>query len=186
MFPKPGITRMEPVGEMPFTQYKPHYLHCLTIREAILLSSGPTLTWTIFPLLKGAAGSYNLLVGDTDGQLGSGATGRIIIDAGDPERGFKSYDWWGTIRSTSQGWRPEFKDVTFSGIGWDRWILRNLYTSGGDAGFFWDLTNKSGRGFYRNNGRLRWYWPCFWRRNMLSYCSAQRTKHFSKMLFSCP
>ncbi len=99
------------------------------------------------PAFKGAAGSYNLLVGDTDGQLGSGATGRIIIDAGDPERGFKSYDWWGTIRSTSQGWRPEFKDVTFSGIGWDRWILRNLYTSGGDAGFFWDLTNKSGEGF---------------------------------------
>lgn len=101
----------------------------------------------LYPAQKGAAGSYNLLVGDVDGMLGSGATGRIIIDAGDPEKGFKSYDWWGTIRSTSKGWRPEFTEQTFSGIGWDRWILRNLYTSGGDAGFFWDLTDKSGEGF---------------------------------------
>jgi hypothetical protein len=101
----------------------------------------------IYPAFKGAQDSYNLLTGDVDGKLGSGTTGRIIIDAGDPEMGFKSYDWWGTIRSTSKGWRPEFIEQTFSGIGWDRWILRNLYTSGGDAGFFWDLTDKSGEGF---------------------------------------
>ncbi|MCK9641609.1 MAG: hypothetical protein M0R39_17030 [Prolixibacteraceae bacterium] len=101
----------------------------------------------LYPAFKGAPGSYNLLTGDVDGKMGSGATGRIIIDAGDPERGFKSYDWWGTIRSTSKGWRPEFTEKSFSGIGWDRWILRNLYTSGGDAGFFWDLTDKSGEGF---------------------------------------
>jgi len=96
---------------------------------------------------KGAHGSYNLLVGDTDGRFGSKATGRVIIDAGDPQKGFKSYDWWGTIRSTTKGWRPEYKDATFSSICWDRWILRNLYTSGSDAGFFWDLTDKSGEGF---------------------------------------
>jgi len=96
---------------------------------------------------KGAKGSYNLLIGDTDGQFGSGATGRIIIDAGDPQKGFKSYDWWSTIRATSKGWRPEYTEETFSSIFWDRWILRNLYTSGSDAGFFWDLTNKSGEGF---------------------------------------
>lgn len=96
---------------------------------------------------KGAKGAYNLIIGDADGKLGSGATGRILIDSGDPQKGFKSYDWWGTIRSTTKGWRPEFTEQTFSSICWDRWILRNLYTSGGDAGFSWDLTDKSGEGF---------------------------------------
>ncbi len=96
---------------------------------------------------KGAEGSYNVLIGDVDGKLGSGATGRIVVDSGDPEKGFKSYDWWGTIRATTQGWSAEHKAPTFSSICWDRWILRNLYTSGGDAGWFWDLTNKSGEGF---------------------------------------
>ena len=37
---------------------------------------------------KGAKGAYNLLIGDSDGRLGSGATGRIIIDTGDPQQGF--------------------------------------------------------------------------------------------------
>ncbi|MDD4193460.1 MAG: hypothetical protein PHI28_19145, partial [Mangrovibacterium sp.] len=92
-------------------------------------------------------GSYNLLIGDSDGRLGSGTTGRIVIDSGDPQKGFKSYDWWSTIRATQQGWRPEYTEQTFSSICWDRWILRNLYASGSDAGFFWDLTNKSGEGF---------------------------------------
>lgn len=101
----------------------------------------------LYPAFKGAQGAYNLLLGDSDGRLGSGATGRIVIDAGDPQKGFKSYDWWGTIRSTTKGWRPEFTEQTFSSIFWDRWILRNLYTSGSDAGFFWDLTDKSGEGF---------------------------------------
>jgi hypothetical protein len=101
----------------------------------------------LYPAFKGAPKAYNVLIGDVDGSLGSGATGRIIIDASDPHKGFKSYDWWGTIRSTSKGWRPEYTEQTFSGIGWDRWMLRNLYTSGGDAGFFWDLTDKSGEGF---------------------------------------
>ncbi len=101
----------------------------------------------LYTSFKGAKESYNLIIGDTDGRLGSGAKGRIIIDSGDPHKGFKSYDWWGTIRATSKGWRPEFTEQTFSSLCWDRWILRNLYSSGSDAGFFWDLTDKSGEGF---------------------------------------
>ena len=90
----------------------------------------------------GAAGAYNLLVGDLDGRYGSGTKGRIVIDSGDPQKGFKSYDWWSTIRATAQGWSAEHKDPTFSSIIWDRWILRNLYATGADAGLFWDCTNR--------------------------------------------
>jgi len=97
---------------------------------------------------KGAAGSYNLLIGDVDGKRGSGATGRVLIDAGDPDnRGFKSYDWWTTMRAAVHGPAPQHGAPTFSSICWDRWILRNLYTSGSDAGLFWDLTVNSGEGF---------------------------------------
>jgi hypothetical protein len=32
--------------------------------------------------------------------------------------------------------------ATFSAIGWDRWTLRRLYATGGDAGLFWDCTDK--------------------------------------------
>jgi hypothetical protein len=101
----------------------------------------------LFTAYKGAKGSYNLLVGDSDGRMGSGATGRILIDSGDPQKGFKSYDWWGTIRAYDKGWSAAHTGQTFSSICWDRWILRNLYTSGGDAGFFWALTDKDGKGF---------------------------------------
>jgi len=113
----------------------------------IVIRPGTYVEANLYTAYKGAKGSYNLLVGDTDGRYGSGATGRIVIDSGDPQKGFKSYDWWGTIRANSNGWRPEYTEKTFSSICWDRWILRNLYTSGGDAGFFWDLTDKSGEGF---------------------------------------
>src|SRR5262245_54165943 len=41
------------------------------------------------PAHKGAASAYNQLTGDFDGRLGSGATGWVILDAGDPEKGFK-------------------------------------------------------------------------------------------------
>ncbi len=92
---------------------------------------------------KGAAGSYNLLVGDCDGGLGSGARGWVIVDSGDPDgRGFKSFDWWGTIRATSKGWSPKHTAATFSAIIWDRWIVRGLYVTGADAGLFWDCTNQ--------------------------------------------
>lgn len=90
----------------------------------------------------GAPGAYNLLVGDVDGRWGSGTSGRVIVDAGDPQRGFKSYDWWGNIRSTTQGWSPEHTEPTFSAIVWDRWIVRQLYATGGDGGLFWDCTNR--------------------------------------------
>ena len=74
---------------------------------------------------SGAPGSYNLLIGDTDGRHGSGTQGRVVIDSGDASKGFKSYDWWSTIRATAQGWSPEHKAPTFSSILWDRWIVRN-------------------------------------------------------------
>ena len=65
---------------------------------------------------RGAAGAYNLLVGDVDGRLGSGATGRVIIDSGDPSKGFKSYDWWGPIRAYTKGWSKEHTAETASSL----------------------------------------------------------------------
>jgi hypothetical protein len=100
----------------------------------------------LHPSRRGAQGSYNLLIGDFDGRLGSGAAGRIVIDSGDPEKGFKSYDWWGITRAMKKGWTPDYKE-TFSGMDWDRWIVRNLYATGGDGAWFWDLTDKNGEGF---------------------------------------
>jgi hypothetical protein len=100
------------------------------------------------PAQKGAAGAYNELVGDCDGRLGSGAKGWVLIDSGDPQKGFKSWDWWSTIGATDKNWPTGNKTgKTFSAIVCDRWIFRNLYTAGSDAGLFWDLTNRSGEGF---------------------------------------
>ena len=96
---------------------------------------------------KGAKGAYNTLIGDADGSFGSGTTGWVIIDSGDPKKGFKSYDWWSTIRATQNGWSRKHTDPTFSSICWDRWKLSKIYATGGDAGLFWDLTNQSGRQF---------------------------------------
>jgi len=95
------------------------------------------------PAQRGAEGSYNEIVGDIDGSLGSGTSGWAVIDSGDPDqKGFKSYDWWGPIRATSQGWSPAHTDATFSAIGWDRWVFRNLYVTGGDGGIMFDLTDQ--------------------------------------------
>ncbi len=44
------------------------------------------------PAHSGAEGAYNELIGDYDGALGGGRTGWVVIDAGDPAKGFKSYD----------------------------------------------------------------------------------------------
>lgn len=100
------------------------------------------------PAHPGAAGAYNALIGDFDGRLGSGGKGWVLLDCGDPEKGFKSWDWWGPIRATDKNWPTGNKTgQTFSAIVCDRWIFRNIYTAGGDAGLFWDLTNKSGEGF---------------------------------------
>ncbi len=92
---------------------------------------------------KGAAGAYNEIIGDHDGALGSGTSGWVVLDSGDPEQqGFKSYDWWGPIRATSQGWSPEHTEATFSATCWDRWAFRHLYVTGGDGGLFFDGTDK--------------------------------------------
>ncbi|MGA2259104.1 MAG: hypothetical protein ABSG53_30910 [Thermoguttaceae bacterium] len=100
------------------------------------------------PAYPGAAGAYNALIGDFDASLGSGAKGWVLLDSGDPEKGFKSWDWWGPFRATDKNWPTGNKTgKTFSAIVCDRWIFRNMYTAGGDAGLFWDLTNKSGEGF---------------------------------------
>ena len=97
----------------------------------------------LYPANKGAAGKYNMLTGDVDGRYGSGTSGWVVIDSGDPEmKGFKSYDWWGPIRSNTKGWSENHTDSTFSAIGWDRWHLKNLYVTGGDGGIFFDLTNQ--------------------------------------------
>lgn len=90
----------------------------------------------------GAAGAYNELAGDWDGSLGSGASGWVVLDSGDPQKGFKSYDWWGPIRATQEGWSDEHTAPTFSAVSWDRWHVRRLYVTGGDAGLFWDCTNR--------------------------------------------
>ncbi len=92
---------------------------------------------------KGAAEKYNELVGDCDGALGSGTQGWVVIDSGDADNGFKSYDWWGPIRAYKRGWSKEHTKETFSAIGWDRWVIRHLYVTGGDAGLFFDLVDKA-------------------------------------------
>lgn len=96
----------------------------------------------LFPAHPGAAGAYNRLVGDVDGSWGSGTAGHVILDAGDPALGFKSYDWWGTLRTFKQGWSNEHVDESFSAIGWDRWHLQHLYATGGDGGFMFDCVDR--------------------------------------------
>ena len=93
----------------------------------------------LYPAFKGAAGAINELVGDFDGSLGSGAKGWTVIDSGDPQLGFKSYDWHSTIRAYKQGWSPEHTKESTSSAAWDRWNLRRLYATGSDAGLFFDL-----------------------------------------------
>ena len=99
------------------------------------------------PAFKGASGSYNVLIGDWDGRFGSGASGWVVADSGDPQKGFKSWDWWSSFAASDRNWPGGNNRKTFSSIVCDRWIFRNLYVTGGDAGLFWDLTDKSGEGF---------------------------------------
>ncbi len=97
----------------------------------------------LFTAHPGAEGAYNELIGDTDGALGSGATGWVVLDAGDPaQQGFKSYDWWGNIKSYTKAWSPEHTAPTFSAICWDRWKLKGLYATGADGGLFFDCTDR--------------------------------------------
>jgi hypothetical protein len=99
------------------------------------------------PAFRGAGGAYNALIGDFDGQLGSGAKGWVLVDSGDPEKGFKSWDWWSSFAASDKNWPTGHNRRTFSSLACDRWIFRHLYMTGGDAGLFWDLTDKSGEGF---------------------------------------
>jgi len=116
----------------------------------------------LYPSYKGAAGAYNVLAGDYDGSLGSGATGWVVVDSGcpdvvvrtnpnagtgnptfmildsgGPEKGLKSVDWWGP-------WRC---DPDFSGAIWDRWIYRHIYATGSEGGIGWDMTCQAGTEF---------------------------------------
>ncbi|HTL58026.1 MAG TPA: hypothetical protein VL361_20225 [Candidatus Limnocylindrales bacterium] len=97
----------------------------------------------LYPAHKGAASAYNELIGDFNGALGSGTRGWVVIDSGDPNKGFKSYDWWGPIRAYKKGWSKEHQAETFSAVVWDRWTLRHLYVTGGDGGLFFDLVDKA-------------------------------------------
>ena len=98
----------------------------------------------------GAPGAYNLLVGDTDGKLGSGTTGRVVIDTSDPavsphqvmqlgkpvivQSGSKYNDWQVLFR----GDPPKHSAKV-----WDRWIIRNIYTAGSE-GLSWECGHDPG------------------------------------------
>lgn len=95
----------------------------------------------LYTMHRGSANAYNQLIGDFDGSLGSGAKGWVVIDAGDPELGFKSYDWWSSIRAYAKGWSENHCGETFSSVCFDRWCFRRLYFCGGDGGIFFDGTD---------------------------------------------
>jgi hypothetical protein len=115
----------------------------------------------LWPAHKGAKGAYNVLEGDWDGRLGSGTNGWVVLDSGAPkvvvrtnpkagtgnptfmilkegdpdkETGLKSVDWWGP-------WRC---DPDFSGVIWDRWVFRRLYSTGSEGGMGLDMTCQAG------------------------------------------
>jgi len=113
----------------------------------IFVKPGRYLEANLGPSHPGAKGAYNCLIGDFDGSLGSGASGWVLIDSSDPIKGFKSWDWWSTIRAASTNWTTGNNSRPASCIDWDRWVLRRLYASGGDAGFFFDETDHCGEPF---------------------------------------
>lgn len=130
--------------------------HCVVVRPDTYVEAN------LYPAHKGARGAYNVLTGDWDGSLGSGASGWVIIDSscpdivvrtdpkgtggnprfmilpsGAPEKGLKSIDWWGP-------WRC---DPDFSGVIWDRWTFEHLYATGSEGGMGWDMTCQAGAEF---------------------------------------
>jgi hypothetical protein len=111
--------------------------HCIIIRPDTYMEA------MLAPAFKGTLGAYNELVGDVDGRYGSGTVGHVVIDSGDPAKGFKSYDWFGPIRAYKHGWSAEHTEETFSANGWDRWRLSGLYVTGGDGGLMWDLVDQT-------------------------------------------
>jgi hypothetical protein len=112
----------------------------------------------LYTLHKGAAGSYNLIVGDFDGKLGSGATGWVILDCSAPgvavrtdpanegnwqivpsdapESGFKSVGGWRNF-SGPPG--------TASNLNFDRWIFRRICATGGETAFGIYATGEKGK-----------------------------------------
>lgn len=113
----------------------------------IIVRPGTYCEANLAPAFMGASGAYNALIGDFDGRLGSGAKGWVLADSGDPKKGFKSWDWWSSFAASDRNWPGGNNRITFSSLVCDRWIFRNLYVAGGDAGLFWDLTDQSGAGF---------------------------------------
>jgi hypothetical protein len=130
--------------------------HCIIIRPDTYVEAN------LYPAYKGAAGAYNVLMGDYDGSLGSGAAGWVVIDSscpdkvvrtnpvgkggnpgfivldsGGPEKGLKCIDWWGPWRCN-----PDFSSII-----WDRWTFRHLYATGAEGGIGWDLTCQAGSEF---------------------------------------
>ena len=78
-----------------------------------------------------------------------------MIDSGDAAKGFKSYDWWGTIRATAAGMESGAQGTDiFRRSLWDRWILRNFYVTGGGCRPFLGL-HEPGRAIHDCRGRLR-------------------------------
>ncbi len=125
----------------------------------ILIRPDTYVEANLYPAHKGAPGAYNVLTGDYDGSLGSGARGWVVIDSscpdkvvrtdskgkggnprfivldkGGPEKGLKSIDWWAP-------WRC---DPDFSAVIWDRWTFRHLYVTGSETGMGWDMTCQPG------------------------------------------
>lgn len=113
----------------------------------IIVRPDTYLEANLAPAYRGARGAYNALIGDCDGHLGSGGRGWVIVDSSDPQKGFKSWDWWSTFAASDKNWPTGNNSRTFSSLVCDRWIFRNLYVTGGDAGLFWDLTDQNGQGF---------------------------------------
>jgi hypothetical protein len=127
----------------------------------VLVRPGTYAEANLWPAHKGAPGAYNILEGDWDGRLGSGTNGWVVLDSGAPlavvrtnpdaptgnptfqileqgnpdqETGLKSVDWWGP-------WRC---DPEFSGVIWDRWIFRRIYSAGSEGGMGVDMSSKAG------------------------------------------
>jgi len=127
----------------------------------VIIRPGTYVEANLYSGHPGARGAYNLMTGDCDGRLGSGATGWVIVDSScpgvavrtatelsskygnppfkiiqsdQPESGLKSVDWWGPVRCA-----PDY-----STDDWDRWIWRNLYATGSEGGFGWAMTDRTG------------------------------------------
>jgi hypothetical protein len=134
------------------------------------------------PAFQGAAGSYNALIGDFDGSLGSGAKGWTLLDSSDPKKGFKSWDWWRHRQELGQ-WQQHRQDILL-----DR--LRPLdipqpLHRGRRRRAFLGFDKPKRRRIHRDLRRLHRHGPCIWRRLVLSGCTPERAERISSMLLPC-